>query len=153
LGGDLAHLPRNVAPHRADKGIRRVDLEPRTSQLNGTLERSHTTHKQEFYQLLSYKDDVDLDKKLAQWTGFYNDHRSHGACAPLFKFNPTECVSSGTGQDATYLAYWLLALKKQERPRRSRLGARPPGEHRTFSPGPISVVPSALKGASRRATR
>ena len=33
----------------------------------------------EFYQLLTYKDDVDLEKKLAVWEGFYNNDRPHGA--------------------------------------------------------------------------
>lgn len=34
---------------------------------------------QEFYQLLSYKGDVDLVAKLDQWEHFYNFHRPHGA--------------------------------------------------------------------------
>ena len=33
----------------------------------------------EFYQLLSYKGDVDLEKKLARWERFYNLDRPHGA--------------------------------------------------------------------------
>ncbi len=33
----------------------------------------------EFYQLLTYRDDVDLDKKLAVWERFYNVDRPHGA--------------------------------------------------------------------------
>ncbi len=33
----------------------------------------------EFYQLLTYKDDVDLEKKLAVWERFYNNDRPHGA--------------------------------------------------------------------------
>jgi transposase InsO family protein len=32
-----------------------------------------------FYQLLSYKDDVDLEAKLDEWERFYNFHRPHGA--------------------------------------------------------------------------
>jgi len=31
-----------------------------TPQLNGKVERSHRTDKDELYQLLAYKDDVDL---------------------------------------------------------------------------------------------
>ena len=45
------------------------------------MERSHRTDKQEFYQLLTYKDDVDLEQKLAKWENFYNYHRPHGAFA------------------------------------------------------------------------
>ena len=36
------------------------------------MERSHRTDKQEFYQLLTYTDDVDLHAKLAEWENFYN---------------------------------------------------------------------------------
>jgi transposase InsO family protein len=43
------------------------------------VERSHRTDKQEFYQLLTYKGDVDLQKKLAEWENFYNFQRPHGA--------------------------------------------------------------------------
>ena len=35
--------------------------------------------KDEFYQLLTYRDDVDLKKKLATWERFYNYDRPHGA--------------------------------------------------------------------------
>lgn len=31
------------------------------------------------YQLLSYKDDVDLEEKLAHWERFYNLSRPYGA--------------------------------------------------------------------------
>jgi len=51
----------------------------RTPQLNGKVERSHLTDHQEFYQLLTYKDDVDLTKKLNEWELFYNFERPHGA--------------------------------------------------------------------------
>ncbi len=65
--------------HVADKGMRHVYIKPRTPQLNGKVERSHRTDKQEFYQLLTYKGNVDLEKKLAEWENFYNYHRPHGA--------------------------------------------------------------------------
>jgi len=55
--------------HLADQGIRHVYIKARTPQLNGKVERSHRTDKQEFYQLLTYKGDVDLNKKLAQRVG------------------------------------------------------------------------------------
>lgn len=62
-----------------DKGISHVYIKPRTPQLNGKVERSHRTDKDEFYQLLSYKDDVDLEAKLEAWENFYNYHRPHSA--------------------------------------------------------------------------
>ena len=52
---------------------------PRTPQHNGKVERSHLTDKREFYQLLDYKDDVDLRKKINEWEHFYNFERPHGA--------------------------------------------------------------------------
>ena len=65
--------------HVADQGMEHVYIRPRTPQLNGKVERSHRTDKDEFYQLLTYRDDVDLKKKLAIWERFYNDDRPHGA--------------------------------------------------------------------------
>ena len=54
--------------HLADRGIRHVYIKPRTPRLNGKVERSHRTDKQEFYQLLTYTGDVDLNAKLAEWS-------------------------------------------------------------------------------------
>ena len=65
--------------HVEDKGIRHVYIKPRSPHLNGKVERSHRSDKEEFYQLLSYTDDVDLNEKLSQWERFYNFHRPHGA--------------------------------------------------------------------------
>jgi transposase InsO family protein len=63
----------------ADQGIRHVYIKARTPQLNGKVERSHRTDQQEFYQLLHYKGDVDLEARLAEWENFYNHQRPHGA--------------------------------------------------------------------------
>jgi hypothetical protein len=41
-------------------------IKVKTPQLNGKVERSHLTDHQEFYQLLTYKDDVDLTMKLSE---------------------------------------------------------------------------------------
>ena len=65
--------------HVEDLGIQHVYIKPRTPRLNGKVERSHRTDADEFYQLLTYKDDVDLEKKLAEWERFYNFSRPHGA--------------------------------------------------------------------------
>jgi transposase InsO family protein len=65
--------------HVEDQGMQHVYIKPRTPQLNGKVERSHRTDQQEFYQLLTYKDDVDLNKKLEAWEQFYNFNRPHGA--------------------------------------------------------------------------
>ena len=65
--------------HVEDLGGRHIYIKPRSPRLNCKVERSHRTDAQEFYQLLTYKDDVDLEKKLAQWEDFYNLHRPHTA--------------------------------------------------------------------------
>ncbi len=56
-----------------------VYIKPATPRLNGKVERSHPADKRESYQLLDYRDDVDLHKKLTDWETFYNFHRSHFA--------------------------------------------------------------------------
>jgi len=61
-----------------DKGIRHTYIKPHSPQLNGKVERSHGIDQQEFYQLLTYTDDVDLNKKLESWEQFYNFDRPHG---------------------------------------------------------------------------
>ena len=60
-----AHRSGNTRRTRRYFGVPR--FKPRTPQLNSKVERSHRTDKQVFYQLLSYKDDVDLEHKLAEW--------------------------------------------------------------------------------------
>jgi transposase InsO family protein len=63
--------------HVEDQGIKHVYIKARTPQLNGKVERSHRTDQTEFYQLLTYTDDVDLNAKLEAWESFYNYHRPH----------------------------------------------------------------------------
>ena len=41
--------------------------------------RPHRSDQDEFYQLLSYKDDQDLHTKMAEWEQFYNFSRLRGA--------------------------------------------------------------------------
>lgn len=65
--------------HVEDLGIRHAYIKRGTPQLNGKVERSHRSDQQEFYQLLSYKGDFDLEAKLDEWERFYNFHRPHGA--------------------------------------------------------------------------
>ena len=63
--------------HVEDLGMQHVYIKPRTPQLNGKVERSHRTDDTEFYQLLTYTDDVDLTSKLETWENFYNHDRPH----------------------------------------------------------------------------
>jgi transposase InsO family protein len=50
--------------HCEDLGMRHLYIKPRTPRLNGKVERSHGAAKTEFYQLISYKGDTDLEAKL-----------------------------------------------------------------------------------------
>ena len=72
--------------HVEDMGIKHVYIKPGTPRLNGKVERSHRTDENEFYQLLEYKDDVDLEAKLQEWEKFYNLHRPHGAFKGMTPF-------------------------------------------------------------------
>ena len=65
--------------HVEDLGMTHSYIRVRTPRLNGKVERSHRTDKQEFYQLLSYTGDVDLNEKLEEWQNFYNYQRPHSA--------------------------------------------------------------------------
>ena len=65
--------------HLQDLGIQHVYIKPRTPRLNGKVERSHATDDMEFYQLLTYTGDVDLNQKLMEWEAYYNFHRPHGS--------------------------------------------------------------------------
>ncbi len=67
--------------HVEDLGMRHAYIKPRTPRLNGKVERSHKTDQQEFYQLIEYSGDVDLEKKLKTWENFYNFDRPHTAFA------------------------------------------------------------------------
>ena len=65
--------------HCEDLGIRHVYIKPAKPHLNGKVERSHSTDKTEFYQLIDYTDDIDIRKKLKEWEIFYNCHRPHAS--------------------------------------------------------------------------
>lgn len=65
--------------HIQDLGMKHRFIKAGMPQLNGKVERSHLTDKKEFYQLLNYTDDVDLNQKLKKWEDFYNFNRPHGS--------------------------------------------------------------------------
>ncbi len=65
--------------HVEDLGMIHVYIKPASPNLNGKVERSHLTDKQEFYQFIDYKGDVDLRAKLNEWEAFYNLSRPHAA--------------------------------------------------------------------------
>ncbi|SHL57822.1 Integrase core domain-containing protein [Roseovarius marisflavi] len=61
------------------RGIKHAYIKRGTPRRNGRVERSHRSDGQEFYQLPSYKGDVDPEAKLGKWERFYNVRRPHGA--------------------------------------------------------------------------
>ena len=63
--------------HVEDQGMRHVYIKPQTLQLNGKVKRSHRMDQTEFYQILTYTDDIDLRAKLKAWENFYNYDRPH----------------------------------------------------------------------------
>ncbi len=79
-----------------DKGIRHVYIKPRSPQLNGKVERSHRTDQEEFYQLSSYTNDVDLNEKLKHWKHFYNFNRPHGAFDGKTSYEALKCALENT---------------------------------------------------------
>ena len=53
---------------------------PGSPHLNGKVERSQKTDKEEFYRLLNFKDQkMNLKKSLKEWERFYNYKRYHSA--------------------------------------------------------------------------
>ena len=65
-------LPRNV-------GLRKVKFLKFIDKSRRSVKRSHRSDQEEFYQLLNYVDDQDLNKKLEVWEKFYNFSRPQGA--------------------------------------------------------------------------
>jgi hypothetical protein len=58
--------------------MKQAYIKPRTPQRNEKAELSHRTDEGEFYQLLTYRNHVDLEKKLAEWERFYSYERPPG---------------------------------------------------------------------------
>ena len=56
--------------HIEDQGIKHVYIKSQTPQHTGKVERSQRTDKTEFYQLLTYAYEVDLNANLENWENF-----------------------------------------------------------------------------------
>jgi transposase InsO family protein len=67
--------------HVENKGSRHSDIKPRTRRPNGKVGRSHRSDQEEFYQLLTYADEVDLRRALAEWEQVHNLSQPSGAIA------------------------------------------------------------------------
>ena len=68
--------------------MKHVYIKPRLTPLNGKVERSHLTDKYEFYQLLTYTDNVNLHEKIAEWERVYNYERPHSAFSGNYLMKP-----------------------------------------------------------------
>jgi len=77
--------------HVQDLGMRHRFIKAGTPPLNGKVERSHLTDKKEFYQLLTYTDDVNLNEKLQEWEQFYNFNRPHGSFKGKTPYEVLKC--------------------------------------------------------------
>lgn len=86
--------------HVEDLGMTHRYIKPRTPRLNGKVERSHLTDKEEFYQLLTYTDDVDLNAKLREWESFYNYHRPHSSHGGKTPYEVLKEKMQAAGQEA-----------------------------------------------------
>ena len=92
--------------HVEDQGIRHAYIKPRSPQLNGKVERSHRTDQEEFYQLLTYKDDVNLEEKLAHLERLYNLSMPRGAFngkAPYEALREKLSTSDGSSRQIVFL--------------------------------------------------
>lgn len=70
-----------------DRGVRLFVLPPRSPKLNGHVERSNRTHKEEFYyRLASTTSLAQVNKLLRRWEDVHNTYRPHqglGQLTPL----------------------------------------------------------------------
>jgi putative transposase len=61
-------------------GIRLFVLPPKSPKLNGSVERAHRTHTEEFYEVYECSWTVpELNQELRQWEHIYNCVRPHQA--------------------------------------------------------------------------
>jgi transposase InsO family protein len=66
------------------RGIQLFVLPPRSPKLNGHVERSNRTHKEEFYYRLPFVDNLTrLNRLLRKWEDIHNTYRPHQALGQL----------------------------------------------------------------------
>lgn len=115
-GGEF--FATDVQQWLTDAGIKFRPVKPRSPHLNGKVERSQRTDKEEFWSCLGklLSDPASIRQQLALWQDYYNWHRPHG---PLNGQTPVERICQLT--DSTPLqgevreAYTPAAERIQER--------------------------------------
>jgi putative transposase len=66
------------------RGIKRNVLPPRSTKLNGVVERANRTHTEEFYEVTGSDFELaDLGAKLLEWEKICNTFRPHQAIGYL----------------------------------------------------------------------
>lgn len=110
-----------------DAGIKFRPVKPRSPHLNGKVERSQRTDKEEFWSCLGNisSDPESIRQELALWQDYYNWHRPHGS---LNGQTPVERIcqraDSTPLQGAVWKAYTSPAEHIQEREYHLELKAR-----------------------------
>jgi transposase InsO family protein len=67
-----------------ERGVRLFVLPPRSPKLNGHVERSNRTHKEEFYyRLASTTSLARVNKLLRRWEDVFNNYRPHQALGQI----------------------------------------------------------------------
>ena len=89
------------------RGIRLFVLPPKSPKLNGSVERAHRTHTEEFYEVYECSWTVpELNQELRQWERIYNCVRPHQA---LGYKTPLQFLKDNGIVDATYPSYSHLS--------------------------------------------
>ena len=96
--------------HVIDAGIRHVYIKPRSPKLNGKVERSHRTDKEEFFHLLQYTDDVNLNEKFEAWENFYYFSRPHGAFNGKIPYEALKCTLAFCQYCPEIMSYYKLNI-------------------------------------------
>jgi putative transposase len=89
------------------RGIRLFVLPPKSPKLNGSVERAHRTHTEEFYEVYECSWTVpELNQELRQWEHIYNCVRPHQA---LRYKTPLQFLKDNGIVDANYLSHAHLS--------------------------------------------
>jgi putative transposase len=89
------------------RGIRLFVLPPKSPKLNGSVERAHRTHTEEFYEVYECSWTVpELNQELRQWERIYNCVRPHQA---LGYKTPLQFLKDNGIVDATYPSHSHLS--------------------------------------------
>jgi len=82
------------------RNIKLFVLPPRSPKLNGSVERAHKTHTEEFYEVTDSSFDLaELRQQLLEWERIYNTVRPHQALDYLTPFQFLEQWKQKQGEE------------------------------------------------------